>query len=92
MQHFHDIIRIFAALEIFFSMFLLKSGIKSTRFGNSSISLGFSVFDFNFFFNPNQKYFFTFFNFFANGHIGNFVSMLINVVKLDIENNNVVLM
>ena len=42
-QYFHDIIRIFSSLQIFFSIFLLKSGIKLTRFWNSSISLGFSV-------------------------------------------------
>ena len=42
-QHFHDIIRIFSGLQIFFSILLLKSGIKSTRFWNSSISLRFSV-------------------------------------------------
>ena len=42
-QHFHDIIRIFSGLQIFFSILLLKSGIKLTRFWNSSISLGFSV-------------------------------------------------
>ena len=35
------------------------------------------------------KYFFAYFNFFQNGHIHNVVSMLINVLKLDVENNNI---
>ena len=41
-----------------------------------------------------QKYYFVFeskLNFFSNGHICNVVSTLPNVVKIDVENDNVVL-
>ena len=40
-----------------------------------------------------QKYYFVFesrLTFFSNGHICNFVSMLPNIVKIDVENDNVV--
>ena len=32
MQHFHDVIKTFAALQIFFSTFLLKWELNSKRF------------------------------------------------------------
>ena len=69
MQHFQVVIRAFAALQIFFTIFLLKWGIKSTRFWNSSLNLEFSVFNVSFiffsffFFLEAQKYFFALFNF-----------------------------
>ena len=37
-----------------------------------------------------QKYFFAVFNFSENGHIHNVVSLVINVMKLDVENNSIV--
>ena len=49
MQHFRDFIRVFAALQLIFCIYPLNGvQIKSTRFPNSSLNLGFSVFNFNF--------------------------------------------
>ena len=88
-QRFHDVIT-FAALQIFFSVLLLKWGIKPTRFWNSSLNLMFSIFSFFLSFFFKLKKIFSSFQLFANGHIQNVVSTLINVVKLDVESNNIV--
>ena len=65
MQYFrHSNFYGFANAFLFFTMFLLKWGIKSIRFCS--------------------------FQLFANGHIHNVVSMLINVKKLNVENNNTI--
>ena len=60
MQHFRDVIKTFAALQIFFSIFLLKWELKSKRFWNSSLNLEFKVFDFNFLFSFFFSFFFLF--------------------------------
>ena len=89
MQIFHDIIRIFAALQILFLIFPLKWGIMSTRFWNSNLNLEFSVFVLfvYLFIFSKLKIFFWSFQLFVNGRIHNVVLTLINVVKLDFENN-----
>ena len=89
MQIFHDIIRISAALQILFLIFPLKWGIMSTRFWNSSLNLEFSVFVLfvYLFIFSKLKIFFWSFQLFVNGRIHNVVLTLINVVKLDFENN-----
>ena len=85
MHHYHVVIRILAILQTFSSIFLLKWGIKPTRFSKSSLKLEFSVFSFTFFKLKNLCSF----QLFANGHIHN-VSTLIKVLKLDVESKNVI--
>ena len=79
-------------MQIFFSKFLWKWEVKSTRIWNVSLKLEFSVFNFSFlflfFFLFFSKIFFSSFESFPNSHIYNVVSTLINVVKLQVENNN----
>ena len=75
-----DVLRIFEALQIFFYKFLLKWGKNEEDF-ESSI------------FFEAQKYYFVFesrLNFFSKGHIRNVVSMLPDVAKIDVENDNIV--
>ena len=72
--------RIFETLQMFFYKFLLKRGKNEENF-QSSI------------FFEAQKYYFVFESrliFFSNCHIRNVVLTLPNVVKIDIENHNVV--
>ena len=80
MQYFHDLLRIFAALEVFFNIFHLKWGIKWRWLWNSSQKFEFSVF--------NLKWFI--FVLYGNGHFLNVLSTLASVVKLDLENGKVV--
>ena len=72
-------------MQIFFSMFLLKRGIKSTRFWNNSLNLELSVLNLIFY----SKIRFFSFQIFANGHNYYVFSALINVVKLVVEKNTV---
>ena len=65
---------------MFFYNFLL-TWVKNERNFESSI------------FFEGPKYYFVFesrLNFFSNGQVGNVASTLTNVVKIDVENNNVV--
>ena len=87
--------RTFAALQILFFIFLLKWGIKWTRFWNSSWNIEFSIFNFKCFLFEAQKYFVALkssfiFQICTSGHIDSVISTLVNIVKLDIENDNVV--
>ena len=77
-----DVLRIFAALKIFFYIFLLKWRIKWRRFWVQCI-LWSSKILFCFW---HEAYFL----FFSNGQIRNIVSTLLNVVKIYVENDNVV--
>ena len=86
MHHYHVVIRVLAILQTLCSIFLLKWGIKPTRFSKSSLKLEFSVFSFTFF---KLKNIFCSFQLFANGHIHN-VSTLIKALKLDVESKNVI--
>ena len=76
-----DVLRILEALQMFFYKFLLKWGKNEENF-ESSI------------FFEAQKYYFVFESrlgfFFSNGPIRNSVSTLPNVVKIDVEIDNVV--
>ena len=75
-----DVLRIFEALQIFFYKFLWKWEKNEQEF-ESRI------------FFEAQRYYFAFewrFIFFSNGHIRNFVLTLLNVVKINVENDNVV--
>ena len=73
-----DVLRIFEALQKFFNKFLLKWGKNEEDFESST-------------FFEAQKYYLVFesrLNFLSNGHISNFVWTLPNVVKIDVENDN----
>ena len=77
----------------FFSEFLLKWGVKSTRFWNISLNLEFSTVNLKILFSFFLCFFkniFLLFSTFANDHIYKAVSTLINVVKFDVKNNNFV--
>ena len=70
--------------------------MESTRFWNSTLNVEFIAFNmisfyFLFLFSLSSKISFCSFQFFAKGHSHNVVSMLINVVKLNVENNSIVL-
>ena len=73
-----DVLRIFEALQKFFNKFLLKWG-KNKEDSESSI------------FFEAQKYYLVFesrLNLFSNCHISNVVWTLPNVVKIDVEKDN----
>ena len=75
-----DVLRIYEALQIFFYKFLLKWG----KYEDFESTIFFEA----------EKYYFAFesrLDFFSNGHIRNVVSTLPNIVKIDVENDNVVL-
>ena len=75
-----DVLETFEALQIFFYKLLLKWGENEEDF-ESSI------------FFEAQKYYFAFKSrliFFPNGHISNVASMLPNVAKIHVENDNLV--
>ena len=80
MQHFHDIMRTFAALQIFFSIFLLKCRIKSRRFWKV-VETWSSAYSITFF---KLKNIFLLFS--------TCCLMIINVMKLNIEKINVLLL
>ena len=94
MQNF-CFLRVFPALQMFFSIIVLKWGIKWTRLWKSSRTFEFSIFSFKWFLFEPQKYFVAsnsrfIFIFLAYGHIHNVVSKLVKVVNLDVKNDNVV--
>ena len=89
MQHFH-VSMMFACLQIFFSIFLLKCAIKWTRSWNSSRNFEFRVISLKRFLFETWKYFIAvnssfIFQLFAPGHIHNVSSTLVNVVKFDVD-------
>ena len=70
-------------------------GLKWTKFLNSSLKLEFSLFSFKWFLFLARKYLTVvnlqvIFQFFANVNIHKVAATLVNVVKLDVENDNVV--
>ena len=103
MQHFQDALSILAALQIFFSIFLLKLGIKWTRFSNSIRNFDLSLISFKWFLFETQKYYIAnqtasniididikLLFYFTNGYIHNVAWTLNNVVKVEnVETGNV---
>ena len=80
----------FCSFANIFLYISLKLGKKIKKILKQHTKLGVQRIDFFFFFDA-QKYCLPFFKVFVNGYIHNVVSTSINFVKLDVENNNVVL-
>ena len=74
-------------MQVFFKIFFLKWERKRRRLWNSGWTLEWSISSCKSFLCEAQIYYLTLF---GNGHTHNLVSTLPNVVKIDVENGNVV--